>query len=420
MRAVAVLLAFQACAAQYVPPEESVALLDPAATYPGECPCVDKSLCEIITRDRFADGKELFAFHVAGTFGNFDQWRRYDWSRLTTLAMWEFMDEGAELYCYAKSLGARVVLPASPPADVYTGNVSAKEAWTEAVVDDARKYFYDGVNMDTEDAIDPRDRSARDGLTEMVARVRAALPAGAVVGFDVGWTPSIDGRFYDYAGIAEQADYLLIMACVLACSRARTNALSAAARYDRARRYDMASYIFGACVATPNSPPPQVEQGILQYLALVEPRKLVLALPWYGRQYACEPGTGAADRYCAIAPAPWRDCNCTDANAPAVDFGHVAALAETSATGAMSDEILEQRWMNHVDAASGNVTQLWYDDLRSLSAKYSLVASFGLLGVGVWTANMLDYGPSPFNNSELVPQATHDMWTAISTAPFAR
>ena len=85
----------------------------------------------------------------------------------------------------------------------------------------------------------------------------------------------------------------------------------------------------------------------------------------------------------------------------------------------MSDEILEQRWMNHVDAAPER-HELWYDDLRSLSAKYSLVASFGLLGVGVWTANMLDYGPSPFNNSELVPQATHDMWTAISMAPFAR
>lgn len=65
------------------------------------------------------------------------------------------------------------------------------------------------------------------------------------------------------------------------------------------------------------------------------------------------------------------------------------------------------------------MTQLWYDDIESLSLKYRLVAEKGLLGVGVWTANMLDYGlPPSFNDSTQVPQVTRDMWTAISTVPF--
>ena len=389
----ALLLAAASASAQYVPPDESQALLDPNATYPGECPCKDKALCEIQTAPRFE--KELFAFHVAGEGYNMQQWRRYDWSRLTTVALWEFLDSSAELYCYAKSKRVRVVVPASPEVAVYGGtNESAKAAWTAGVAETVRRYFADGVNMDTEDAIAPGNRTSRDGLTDMVKRVREALPEGAVVGYDVGWMPGIDGRFYDVAGIAEHADYLLIMA------------------------YDMASYIFGACLATPNSPPPQVLQGVLNYLALVDPSQLVLAVPWYGREYPCVSGTAKEARYCPIAAAPWRDANCTDAKANAVDFSSMPAKTAASVDGAHTDAILEQSWMNFVDK-DGNVSQLWYDDLASLEAKYRIVKDKGLRGVGVWTANMLDYGPAPsFNDSSKVPQATRDMWTSISTVPF--
>ena len=55
------------------------------------------------------------------------QWRQYDWTRLTTIAVWEFLDNSAELYCYAKSQGVKIVIPASPTVDVYGGsNETAK------------------------------------------------------------------------------------------------------------------------------------------------------------------------------------------------------------------------------------------------------------------------------------------------------
>ncbi|KAH8051599.1 hypothetical protein JL720_15085 [Aureococcus anophagefferens] len=367
----ALLLAAASASAQYVPPDESQALLDPNAKYPGECPCKDKALCELQAAPRFE--KELFAFHVAGEGYNMQQWRRYDWSRLTTVALWEFLDSSAELYCYAKSKRVPVVVPASPEVAVYGGtNESAKAAWTAGVAENVRRYFADGVNMDTEDAIAPGNRTSRDGLTDMVKRVREALPEGAVVGYDVGWMPGIDGRFYDVAGIAEHADYF---------------------------------------------PPPQVLQGVLNYLALVDPSQLVLAVPWYGREYPCVSGTAKDARYCPIAAAPWRDANCTDAKANAVDFSSMPAKTAASVDGAHADAILEQSWMNFVDK-DGNVSQLWYDDLASLEAKYRIVRT-RLRGVGVWTANMLDYGPAPsFNDSSKVPQATRDMWTSISTVPF--
>ncbi|KAH8080419.1 hypothetical protein JL720_9113 [Aureococcus anophagefferens] len=256
----------------------------------------DKALCELQAAPRFE--KELFAFHVAGEGYNMQQWRRYDWSRLTTVA-------------------------------VYGGtNESAKAAWTAGVAENVRRYFADGVNMDTEDAIAPGNRTSRDGLTDMVKRARGAARG---------------------------------------CRRRLR---------PRARR------------------------------ALVRPR------------VPCVSGTAKDARYCPIAAAPWRDANCTDAKANAVDFSSMPAKTAASVDGAHADAILEQSWMNFVDK-DGNVSQLWYDDLASLEAKYRIVKDKGLRGVGVWTANMLDYGPAPsFNDSSKVPQATRDMWTSISTVPF--
>ncbi|KAH8054868.1 hypothetical protein JL720_14391 [Aureococcus anophagefferens] len=293
----ALLLAAASASAQYVPPDESQALLDPNATYPGECPCKDKALCELQTAPRFE--KELFAFHVAGEGYNMQQWRRYDWSRLTTVALWEFLDSSAELYCYAKSKRVRVVVPASPEVAVYGGtNESAKAAWTAGVAETVRRYFADGVNMDTEDAIAP-ETGRRATASRTWSSACAGAARGAVVGYD-----------------------------------------------------------------------------------------LVLAVPWYGREYPCVAGTAKDARYCPIAAAPWRDANCTDAKANAVDFSSMPAKTAASVDGAHTDAILEQSWMNFVDK-DGNVSQLWYDDLASLEAKY-----------------------------RIVPQATRDMWTSISTVPF--
>lgn len=80
------------------------------------------------------------------------------------------------------------------------------------------------------------------------------------------------------------------------------------------------------------------------------------------------------------------------------------------------DELLQSPWINLVE--EGVVSQIFYDDVQSLPIKYRMAAAQGLRGVGLWTANMLDYGPAPFNDSTLIPQATRDMWQAISTVPF--
>jgi di-N-acetylchitobiase len=202
----------------YVTPEASAALLRPggAEGYPGDCPCANASLCDPITTPRFADGGELFVFHVPGEAVNFDQWRNFDFSRITVIALWDFPEMGAELLCHAHSLGIRILLPDTPPSSVYNStNETAKAAWAAETVATVKGLFADGINIDTEDAISPGDVQARDGLTAITKRARTALDeAGmksAVVSFDVGWMPGVDGRFYDHQGLAEVCDYLVVM-----------------------------------------------------------------------------------------------------------------------------------------------------------------------------------------------------------------
>lgn len=96
----------------------------------------------------------------------------------------------------------------------------------------------------------------------------------------------------------------------------------------------------------------------------------------------------------------------------------MAGLLPNSSSGAQRDTMLQTPWANFEAVNDGTVSQIWYDDVQSLSIKYAMAATHGLRGVGVWTSNMLDYGKPPFNATAAIPQATRDMWTAISTVPF--
>jgi len=47
--------------------------------------------------------------------------------------------------------------------------------------------------------------------------------------------------------------------------------------------------MFDRCIAGSNSPLPITIRGIQRFLDIgVDPQKLVLGIPWYGRDYPCE------------------------------------------------------------------------------------------------------------------------------------
>ena len=83
-----------------------------AATY-AACPCKNPSWCESI---KTGPRKEVLGFTTKS-----DHWPHYDWSKVTTLALFHAIDNATmDLVCYAHSKGVRVVITAistSPERD---------------------------------------------------------------------------------------------------------------------------------------------------------------------------------------------------------------------------------------------------------------------------------------------------------------
>lgn len=129
-------------------------------------------------------------------------------------------------------------------------------------------------------------------VRETAQALRAAAP-GAATSVDVPWSPyDVDGRNYDWAGLAAAADLLFIMAYDTASQVGRggqahrprdvkRHALSPALCTTPHRAPRRAAQIPGRCIAGANSPLDVVRKGVTQWLQIGVPRsKLVLGLPW--------------------------------------------------------------------------------------------------------------------------------------------
>ncbi|XP_051021687.1 di-N-acetylchitobiase-like [Acomys russatus] len=77
-------------------------------------------------------------------------WKSYDWSQITTVAVFGKYDP--ELMCYAHSKGARVVLKGDVSLkDIIDPTVRA--AWVAQKVDLAKTQYMDGINLDIEQEV---------------------------------------------------------------------------------------------------------------------------------------------------------------------------------------------------------------------------------------------------------------------------
>ncbi|KAL4440207.1 hypothetical protein ABPG75_003208 [Micractinium tetrahymenae] len=368
----------------------------------------------------------------------------YDWSQLTTVA-W---NDDPQLMCTAHAAGARVVLDGrGADSPVLYANATARAEWISDRVRFAQERHLDGINFDLEDPIAPGNPLARAYaalVAEAATAFHAAIP-GSQVSVDVPWSPhGIDGRHYDWAGLAAAADLLFVMA------------------------YDMQSQIWGSCVASANSPLPLVRRGLGQWLELGVPaKKLVLGLPWYGYVYPCTNSAyqGAQERLCALPPVAFRGCPCSDAAGRQMCYADIArairrgrrgagsiamassassreAAAEAGAGGTHSGSggsgsrqrraaaveaaaaegaelVCEQPALDggqaslvarcHYASNASDAVQVWFDNPASLTAKYRLAAELRLRGVGFWNLECLDYSCADAQ----CRQETQAMWAAV-------
>jgi len=104
-----------------------------------DCPCSDPSYCAAL---RVPARPEVFAFQVS-----LDNWRHYDYTQLTTIAMFGGYD--VDMLCFAHERNVRVVFATNYPVDML-GNVTNQNLWISTLVQRAISTYTDGVNVDIE------------------------------------------------------------------------------------------------------------------------------------------------------------------------------------------------------------------------------------------------------------------------------
>ncbi|XP_071983081.1 di-N-acetylchitobiase [Engystomops pustulosus] len=340
----------------------------------GECPCSDPALCQPIqdTRDF-----EVYVFYVGGK-----NWKYYDWAHVTTVAL--FAPYDPELMCYAHSKGARFVLKGDVPLKDIV-DPDKRSAWIREKVKLAKAQYMDGINLDIEQIVFT-DTPEYYALTALVKETTEAFHReipGSQVTFDVAWSPKcIDIRCYNYTAIADLCDFLFVMS------------------------YDEQSQIWTECIAGANAPFNQTIIGYEQFINMsIDPKKLVMGIPWYGYDYTCLELT--EDHKCKIEKKPFRGAECSDAVGSQVPYRSIMKNVNNSLTGRLWDDVQKAPFYNYKDA-KGKIHQVWYDDPKSISLKVEYIKTLGLRGVGMWNGDLLDYSDDP-----IAQQQAADMWKAL-------
>lgn len=349
-----------------------------AAHVQENCPCETEDLCRPLSA--FPE-KEILGFMVST-----ENWRLYNWSQLTTLAVFTKMtsQQLSDLVCFAHGHHVRVVLHADYPVSDLD-NADSRKKWVTDLVSEVVDNYLDGINIDIEQAINKNSANVTL-LTELVQEAYTQFKSvnpGYQVTFDVAWSPyGIDDRWYDYKSIALYTDFLVIMS------------------------YDERSQIWtGPCVAGANSANATTSAGVMGYLKIAPADKLVLGLPWYGYDYPCE--TLSTDGVCSIKKVSFRGASCSDAAGTQRDFDEILSLLSNSSTGRIFDKTTASPYF--VYSASDGSHQVWYDDVVSLTIKYEFAKETGLKGLAFWNIDSLSYAMV----SGQLPEPTVKMWSVI-------
>jgi len=326
------------------------------------CSCSNPEWCKPINRTA---EKEVFVFSVRNDESH---WKHFDWDVLTTVVMFGYLNQS--LMCLAHSHGVKVVMLANNNKKTMLSPKLRKE-WVDDIVEKTEANFLDGINFDFEEEVLKNDSAVREAYTLAVAETYSALKSRSLhyqITVDVAWKPNVDSRFYGYRNLSEVTDFLFVMA------------------------YDEQSQIYGDCVAGPNSGLDRAKLGLETYIMdpsyNIDPRKLVLGVPWYGYVYQCLQLSG---ELCFIKKVPFRGVACSDAAGRQYDYGYLYKTLMTMPEAYTWNTSSSTPYFTHSDWMAGTIHQVQFDDPHSLSLKYKLAQVMGLRGVGVWNIDSLDY-----------------------------
>jgi hypothetical protein len=251
------------------------------------------------------------------------------------------------LVARAHRSGARVVLTVKSfdPVNLHAlaSNPSAAGQLTKDLVAAIRDKQMDGANLDFE-GTNGRDRI---GFTSFAVQVSTRLHAA-----DQRWQVTADtyalsaariGGFFDVAALARGLDALLVMG------------------------YDLCRPNIASAASPLTGPGWTVRATIASYLRLIDPRKVILGLPFYGYDW---PTTGPE----AAAPTLGPPTSITYARAQSIT-GRRSWNAASSVP-----------WLAY--QAQGSWHQVYYDDATSLALKANEARAHHLRGLGIWALGM--------------------------------
>ena len=342
--------------------------------------------------------REVFAYWSSDASPTImaETWRRLDWGRLTTIAVFHPWPPPPDLVCHAHSQGVRVV-HSDGTQWMHTeqrSNKTARAAWVANHVAMMLSSGTDGVNVDLEaykgglnGSKAPVPNAAAPLFTSLLAGLRAALlranPRAQLSLASQVWPASYPAYFYggyNYSAIARQIDFFVVMAYDMIednrlSSRGVPRSVPAGGHWDEHA----------------NAPLPGIVAGVAQYQHTlgVPASQLVLALPFYGYQFACTNNSKGA--FCSIRGD--RVHGCPRAACPQVSYGRIQAFRILNTTGSVGplrlDEETASAYFEFVNG-SGIRHQIWYDTPQTIAAKRAWVEERAALrGVGVFETSML-------------------------------
>lgn len=137
---------------------------------------------------------------------------------------------------------------------------------------------------------------------------------------------------------------------------------------------------------------------------------MVLGLPWYGYNYQC---IAFEKNVCEIKKVPFRGVKCSDAAGRQYCFSAIQSQFLPEAIGGRQfDEESLSPYFNF-KGTDGQMHQMWYDDVESLSQKYNHgIKDLGLRGLAFWNIDCLNYTDDAKARME-----TQKMWQAVEVNP---
>ncbi|MDR0286107.1 MAG: hypothetical protein LBI03_00105 [Clostridiales bacterium] len=217
----------------------------------------------------------------------------------------------------------------------------------DQIVSAINTYNLDGVNVDLEN-LTPAER---DNYSAFVGLLRTKLPSNKEVSVAVaanpsGWTTGWQGS-YDYAKLAQNSDYLMLMAYD--------------EHFDGGGTGPVASIAF-------------VENSIKYALTKTNPGKIVLGLPFYGRIWS---DNGLFQGY---------GVDTNKVNTFISDYNATVTYDNVRQAPVAVFEVKPGDKSNVAGGKTltpGNYT-IWYENERSLEEKIKLINKYNLKGAGSW------------------------------------